>query len=74
MAQVTFTITVCFGNEMRDRTILISENDTASKLTRYLSKYMYGGLPVYLTNGREKIRDDELIKSFKEENLQCLPV
>jgi hypothetical protein len=74
MAQVTFTITVCFHDEMHDRTIVILEDDTASKLTRYLSKYMYGGLPVYLTNGKKKIRDDDPIKSFKEEKLQCLPV
>ncbi len=74
MSQVTFTITICFRDEMHDKTIVVSENDTAFVLTQYLSKYAYGGLPVYLTGGRKKIKDDAVVKSFKGEKLQCLPV
>jgi len=74
MAQVTFTVAARFRDEVHDRIIVASEDDTASKLVRHLSKYMYGGIPVYLTNGREIIKGDEPLKSFKEEKLECIPI
>ena len=74
MSQVTFTITICFRDETHDKTIVASENDTAFTLTQYFSKYAYGGLPVYLIAGRKKVKDSEVVKSFKEEKLSCLPV
>jgi hypothetical protein len=69
MFQVTFTVTLCFNKERKDHTIIMKEHDTALKLTDHLSKYMYGGLPVGLYAGREKIKDDEMAVNFKGENL-----
>ena len=76
MSRVTLTISLCFQerNVVQYKTFNISDDDTAVNLCRYLSTYTYGGLPVYLSDGQKKIEDNEIVKSFKGENVMCVPV
>ena len=73
MVQVTFTISLRFREEIYDKLMMLSEDTTASMLTEYLSKYVYGGLPVYLTDGRRRLKGKEVLGPLKGEKLQCLP-
>ncbi len=69
MSQVTFTVTLLFNREEKDMSFVMLEHDKASTLTQYLSKYKYGGLSVDLFADRKKVRDNEIVMSFKEKKL-----
>ncbi len=73
MNQVTVTISLRYRDEIHDKPMVLPKNTTASMLTAHLSKYAYGGLPVYLTDGSRKIKDKEKLGLFRGEKLQCLP-
>jgi hypothetical protein len=73
MTQVTLTISLRFREEIYDKLMTLSEDTTASMLTEYLSKYAYGGLPVYLTDGNRRLKGKEVLGPLRGEKLQCLP-